>query len=136
MALYMETTKISSTKTAAEIQEYLAASGARQILTKYDDDRKITGLSFILHVEGKPVPFTLPVRVDALFTYLQKKAAPRNRTKTAAAHLKQAERRGTLGFRSWVFSIVAENATGSRGCRPASQCKYRFHGSIHARVAL
>lgn len=51
MALYMETTKISSTKTAAEIQEYLAASGARQILTKYDADRH-NPLSFILHLEA------------------------------------------------------------------------------------
>ena len=104
MSLYMETTKISATKTAAEIQEYLAASGARQILTKYDHEGNITGLSFILHVEEKPVPFTLPVRSDALFNYFQKKAAPRNRAKSAPAHLQQAER---VAWRCSVMQLPA-----------------------------
>jgi len=45
----------------AEIQKALVQNGAKGILQKFDDEGRITALQFILEIEGKELPFALPV---------------------------------------------------------------------------
>jgi hypothetical protein len=70
MTLYMETTKIAPGRTAAEIQALLGRAGARSIQTEYGKDGRIEGLAFRIEVNGKLIPFLLPVRADALFAVI------------------------------------------------------------------
>ena len=72
-SLYMEHTKISANRTAAQMSELLGQYGARAVMTEYDDDNKIAALSFTIRVEEKDVPFRLPVRVEPVYEYLQSK---------------------------------------------------------------
>lgn len=60
-ALYMETTKISVSKTCGEIEEYLARHGVAEIYKKYENGN-VEAINFIMLVSGEPVPFSLPLR--------------------------------------------------------------------------
>ena len=61
MAILNYTTKIDPDKTAAEIAKCLSSHGAQAIMTEYDkDENYVTGLSFKIEVNGKPVGFKLP----------------------------------------------------------------------------
>lgn len=75
--LFMETTKVSATSTAAEIQTLLVEAGARQVLTEYDDTREVSGIHFILPVSGQSIPFKMPVRVEKLTAHFAKKRSLR-----------------------------------------------------------
>jgi hypothetical protein len=50
--LYMETTKIPASRSAAEICECLIAAGARSINTDYGGDGQITAIAWVMRVQG------------------------------------------------------------------------------------
>lgn len=112
MSLHMETTKIEASKTAMEIQNYLAMAGARQILTEYNDEKKLSGLSFILRVSGNDVPFTLPARIEPVFIYLQKHRSARFRKKKEDIDRLQAERVAWRQLLRWIQAQIAMIDTG------------------------
>jgi hypothetical protein len=58
---FMASTKIVSEKTASEIQMLLGQKGASRILTEYEG-KEISALSFMIEVNGKSIPFRLPLR--------------------------------------------------------------------------
>jgi hypothetical protein len=96
----METTQIAADRTAAEIQALLGAAGARAILTEYRRDRKIEALNFRLEVNGREIPFRLPVRSEALFKVINGRRA-REWRRTAAA----AEDRATADRVAWRLCL-------------------------------
>lgn len=69
--IYMGTTKIDPRKTAHEIMNVLADSGARQIATDYGENRTVKALRFIIEVQGQQLAFALPVRVEPLVKHLR-----------------------------------------------------------------
>jgi hypothetical protein len=72
--LYMETTEISPTRTAAEVSACLIAAGATQIATDYDQG-KITGLRWSMRLNGRDVLFVMPTRVEPVYQILLKRRA-------------------------------------------------------------
>ena len=84
MSLYMETTRIEAERTAQEIAALLGQAGASAIQTEYREKR-IIAMSFLVHVQDRQIPFRLPVRVDPIFEYLQRKRSPRTRAKNETA---------------------------------------------------
>jgi hypothetical protein len=106
MSLYMETTKISATRTAQEIGSLLANSGATAVLTEYSKDRKICGLSFRLLVRDREIPFSLPVRVDPVYGYLQDQRT-RNRYSKETEDREQAERIAWRQLLRWIQAQLA-----------------------------
>lgn len=71
MTLFMETTRISSNRTVAEIQAILSANGAHQILMDFEG-KDVSAVSFMYQVEGTPIPFRLPCRWKELETVFRK----------------------------------------------------------------
>jgi hypothetical protein len=111
MSLYMESTKISAERTAHEISNILIQAGASAI--RHDvKEKKICGLSFTLEIKGDQVPFTLPVRIEPIFRYLQKRISPRNRDRNKPAQLLQAERVAWRQLLRWIQAQVALIDTG------------------------
>jgi hypothetical protein len=112
MSLYMETTKIASIKTAVEIQGLLIQAGACRIMTEYDDQRKLKGLSFQLPVKGAEIPFSLPARVDPVYRYLQKRRAPLYRDRKSQEDAEQAERIAWRQLLRWIQAQLSMIDTG------------------------
>lgn len=69
------TTKISATKTAAEIQELLSAHGVRRMMIEFVNQAP-SAITFEADTDLGPQPFRLPVDVDAMFALMiaEKKA--------------------------------------------------------------
>lgn len=113
MKLYMESTLIAPEKTAAEITAALVKAGARSIHTEYANG-KPTGLSFSLDVDGKPLSFSLPVRVDPIFAILTKRRTPRGwlTEKQKTAKRIQAERVAWRQLLRWIQAQLAFIETG------------------------
>lgn len=110
MGIYMETTTIPAERTAQEIHSLLVHAGARQVLTEYNDKSEITGIHFIMIVNGQTVPFKMPVRTDALYEHFlgraKKKRASYRRLDTAAIHDK-AKRVAWRQLLRWVEAQLA-----------------------------
>jgi hypothetical protein len=112
VSLYMESTKISAERTAQEIGGLLAEAGATAILTEYGKDRKISGLAFKLMVKGQEVPFSLPVRIDPVFRYFQKKRSAMWRPKKEREDREQSERVAWRQLLRWIQAQLAMIDTG------------------------
>jgi hypothetical protein len=69
------TTKIRPDRTVAEIQNILAAKGARRIAIDYADG-KISAVVFSLDIAGKSAEFRLPARPDGVLAALRKQRVP------------------------------------------------------------
>jgi hypothetical protein len=70
--LFMETTKITPESTSADIIQMLVRMNANQVSCTYDQSRSITGIQWVLLVEGRPQCFQMPVRVEPVRAYLKK----------------------------------------------------------------
>jgi hypothetical protein len=112
MSLYMESTKISAERTAQEIGALLAKAGATAVLTEYGSDRKISGLSFKLYVNGLEVPFSLPARIDPVFKYLQNQRTPKWRPKKEKIDRILAERVAWRQLLRWIQAQLSMIDTG------------------------
>jgi len=66
------TTKVNENRTVGEIQILLAEKGARSIQINYDDHQRPDSLSFMIIVEGMPIPFKLPCNFDGVFNAIGK----------------------------------------------------------------
>lgn len=66
------TTQVPAAKTVSEIQGMLACHGARSILTEYDTQGEISGLSFEIVRGSRTLQFRVPVKPDAVLNVLQR----------------------------------------------------------------
>lgn len=102
--IYMESTEIEAFKTAAEITGELVRAGASSINTDYQDG-KVSGLRWVMKIEGRDVLFDMPVRVEPIFKILQReRRSPWSYTDQDRA---QAER---VGWRQLLRWVQAQNA--------------------------
>jgi len=74
--LFMETTRITASRTAAEVSEVLIRSGATQIATDYKNAR-VSGLRWTMMVDGRDMLFNLPARVEPVFQLLKARSERR-----------------------------------------------------------
>lgn len=104
--LYMETTNVPAAKTAAEVEAYLADMGATEVLKTWESG-EISGLQLCVPIRGAPAYFSLPVRIEPVFTHLQKKRTPKNRPKNAEKDLSQAIRVAWRQILRWIQAQFA-----------------------------
>ncbi len=103
--LYLQTTEVSASKSASEIVSVLVESGAREILTQFDDDHKLIGIRFSLEPKkGQTQIYSLPARTDSVFRILcDQKTYGYDRDKVEM----QAERIAWRLLLRWVQSQLA-----------------------------
>ena len=111
-SLHMESTQIEPGKTAAEVAELLGVAGAREVLTEYDDKRRITGIAFAMLVDGQRVPFQMPIRSDSIFKILNGRRPPITRHKCEQQDRQQADRVAWRIALRWLQAQVAYIETG------------------------
>lgn len=97
------TTSIEASKTVGEIQGILGKHGARSITTDYDDNGNVSGIGFILLVEGNPLSIRLPCNVDGVYRSLRSAKGVPNRSKTQA----QARRVAWRIIKDWLAAQLA-----------------------------
>ena len=101
----MSNTSVPPSKTAQEITELLRVKGARSIKTDYDDQGRLTSLSWVSTTLTGAFPFRLPVNPEAVYKvmesyYYQGKSRKRpNRD--------QAERTAWRVIKTWVSAQLA-----------------------------
>lgn len=106
--LYMETTQIDAGRTAAEVTSLLVRVGAASVSMDYDEDRNISGLKFMLKVEGKMWCVSLPARVDPIFKILNgRRKSSWDRTNKAAEDKAQARRVAWRQLYRWTEAQLA-----------------------------
>lgn len=109
MSIFMETTEIPVARTAAEISAYLADCGASKIMQEYGPNREISGIDFAIAINGKELYYSLPIRTEPVFRYMQHKRSPRTRARPESVKRdrRQAERTAWRQVLRWLEAQFA-----------------------------
>jgi hypothetical protein len=106
MALLNYTTQISAENTVTEIQGILARAGALAIMTEYDANTVLVGISFKIGTPFGPTAYSLPCDVAAVNRILDKQMragkVPRRLVTT-----EQASRVGWRIIKDWIEAQLA-----------------------------
>ena len=78
-SVYMATTTKSPAETAGDIQALIGKHGARQVLTEYDANGEISGISFVIDVNGQLIPFKPQIRWERLLEKMTMDPKTQNR---------------------------------------------------------
>lgn len=103
MPILNYTTKISSYKTVAEIQQKLAKAGAMSININYDDESEPVGLIFVILIRDEYVNFQLPSNWQGVLIAMKN-------DKSVAKHFRteqQARRTAWRILKDWVEAQLA-----------------------------
>lgn len=71
MPILNYTTSVEAAKSIGEITGILSRFGARTITTDYDDNGNVSGLCFVILIEGLPLSIRLPCNVDGVYASLE-----------------------------------------------------------------
>lgn len=104
--LYMETTRISASKSAAEVAELLAYAGAVRVMQDYADGQCV-GLTFGIPMQDRILPFKLPINVEPIYQYLQAKHPSYNRPDWQQRDREQSIRIAWRQVLRWVQAQLA-----------------------------
>lgn len=108
MPILNYTTTVPVDRTVAAVQKLLVGAGARQIMSEYDRDGRLSGITFALETAtGMRAAFNLPVHVDRVFAVLERDRSvpPRYRTP------EHAERVAWRIVKDWLEAQLAIVAT-------------------------
>jgi len=97
------TTSVGAAKTVGEIQAILGKHGARSITTDYDDNGNVSGVGFVILVDGLPLSIRLPCNVDGVYSAMYKAKGVPNRAKTKL----QARRVAWRILKDWLEAQLA-----------------------------
>jgi hypothetical protein len=104
--LYMEYTEVPAERTAAEVVSELVRMGANQINTEYDQG-VITGLRWIMRINGTDVLFAMPARVEPVYKILLKRRRDSYRKDIQDAVRLQSRRVAWRQLLRWTQSQLA-----------------------------
>lgn len=99
MPLLNYTTKVDVYTTLGAIQGQLVKHGARKIMQDYDEQGRITSLSFLIETPGGARGIKLPANVDAVLAVLHRQKVKCDR--------EQAERVAWRIVKDWVEAQMA-----------------------------
>ena len=99
MPILNYTTTVNVYKTLGEIQMQLVKHGAKKIMQDYDDQGRITALSFMVDTPAGPRGIRLPANVDAVHAVLHRQKVKCDR--------EQAERVAWRILKDWVEAQMA-----------------------------
>lgn len=102
MPILNYTTKISTAKTAGEIQEILVKAGAASIRIDYEDGEAVS-ISFLLVIGNNQTPFRLPSYWQGVYKLISKDPAIRWQLRTEA----QAKRIAWRIVKDWAEAQIA-----------------------------
>ncbi len=125
--LHMETTQVDAQKTAGEIISELVSSGATSINTDYKDG-EVSGLRWVLRINGQDMLFDMPVRIEPIFQIFQKRHDPWSRSQYAERDWAQAVR---VAWRQLLRWVQAQNAMIETGMVQAVEV-YLPYMVVHA----
>ncbi len=108
--IFKGTTEVPAERSAGEITGFLVQAGARSIHTNYENG-KVVGLSFVLPFGNGKIPYSLPVRIDPVFKWIQKQRTY-NRQAHAVKDREQAERVAWRQLLAWIQAQFALIQTG------------------------
>ena len=94
------TSQVPANKSVMHIEERLAKQGAKSVLKLYEN-QKLSGIAFIVDVNGKDMPFRLPARIERVEKQLRK-SIKRPRTGTLNKLAEQAERTAWRLLADWI----------------------------------
>lgn len=97
------TTTVPVEKSVAEITQILARKGARSVSQRYDENRKIVGVDFVLVINKFPIPFELPANAAGVAKVLIKAKPNADRARLT----KQAELVAWRILKDWVEAQIA-----------------------------
>jgi hypothetical protein len=106
----MENTKISSSKTSAQITSLLGEAGASGVQLKYENG-EVSGLAFFIPINGNDIYFILPVRTRPIFEYLQEKRK-RYQQSNSLSDQEKANRIAWRQIYRWIQAQLALIQTG------------------------
>lgn len=115
--LFMETTQITVQKTSGEIIAELVKAGAVSVNTDYANG-KISGLRWIMRINGSDVIFDMPARVEPVYVIFSQRKGHRTGRGGADGRLvypalwEQAERVAWRQLLRWCQSQLAMIETG------------------------
>jgi hypothetical protein len=95
------TSEVSAIKSINHIEKRLVDNKARNIMKIYSDAGSLTGVAFIVNVNGVDMPFKLPARVENVEKVLMKQYS-RPRKDTARIVMDQAVRTAWKILADWV----------------------------------
>jgi hypothetical protein len=92
------TTEVPAARSIGYIEEILLSQGCKNILKEYNDQQRITSLSFLLPVRDMVLPFRLVPETKACYVWLKKKYPKQN----DATLLARAERIVWKQLHEWL----------------------------------
>jgi hypothetical protein len=109
--LYMETTTTPAIVTAQQITALLIEAGARDIQKDHRADGTAEAIRFTLYVEGNPVKFRLPLRIDSIYQIIHGRRRI-NLENTEGPDRVQAEKIAWRHLFRWIEAQMAMIETG------------------------
>lgn len=106
MAIKNYTSQVPANRSISWIEGKLARSGANQILKDIDIEGRVTGIAFILPVNGTSMAFKLPAQIKACEEVL-KSEVRRPKADTFKRIKEQAERTAWKIVADWVDAQMA-----------------------------
>lgn len=95
------TSGVPANKSVMRIEERLVKNGANNILKLYDGFGKLSGLAFVVELNGHKMPFRLPARIDRVERALMA-TVKRARKSTQDKVREQAERTAWKLLSDWI----------------------------------
>lgn len=103
MPILNYTTSVEAAKSIGEITGILSRFSARTIVTDYDDNGNVSGIGFVILIEGLPLSIRLPCNVDGVYDSLCNAKGVPNRSKTKL----QARRVAWRILKDWLEAQLA-----------------------------
>jgi hypothetical protein len=103
MPILNYTTSVEAAKSIGEITSILSRFGARSIITDYDDNGNVSGIGFVILIEGSPLSIRLPCNVEGVYDALRAAKGVPNRSKTRL----QARRVAWRILKDWLEAQLA-----------------------------
>jgi hypothetical protein len=104
------TTQVDAAKTVGEVQQILAAHGAKQVIVAYKEGRP-DAIAFLVSTRFGDRPFLLPARPSAVLATLKEELRKR-RIQPRFVTVAQAERIAWRQIKDWVEAQLALIRTG------------------------
>lgn len=99
MNLKNYTSEVPASSSIDRIEKRIVDMGATSIAKQYDENKKLTGITFCFLVNGNTVAFAMPANIDKVFAVFWKGASHRaNKDKL----MQQAERTAWKNVAEWV----------------------------------
>lgn len=124
--LYMETTAVPADRTAGEICAELVKAGATQINTSYDAGR-VTGLKWVMRINGIDALFSMPARVDPIEKILRSRSRKTWLSDKEKRVLREKAER--IAWRQLLRWVQAQNAMIETGMVQAGEVFFAY--SVH-----